>query len=126
MRMTDPEKLTDLLRRWEELTAAEYEAIAAEAWARLNTVQKAKDCLQDEIGNVHDRLLSVDPGAECPEWNKLVAQLIECEKRNRDELERRRDRVSAARRSLQRTGQRLSLLQQAYSPGVAREWSTYT
>jgi hypothetical protein len=126
MGMTDSQKLTDLLRRWEELTDAESEAIAAEAWARLKTVQTAKFCLQEKIGVVHDRLLENGTKEEIPDWQELVTRLIAREIENRDEIGRRRGGVEAERESGRRTGQRLNRLLQAYSPDQGRQWSTYT
>jgi len=124
--MSDHEKILDLLRRWEELTHAEAEAIQSEAWARLHTVQSAKECLQDQIGLVHDRLLGGRDAGNLADLKSLVARLIKLETDNHAELERRRGKVSAERHAAQRASRRLSQLQQAYSPGHNRQWSTYS
>lgn len=124
--MNDSEKLIDLLRRWEELTDAETSAISAEAWARLKTVQDAKRCLQDDIRDVHDRLIAKGEADEDNQWRALANDLMQREVRNREELGRRRQLAEKERDSTQRKGQRLNRLHQAYTRDPQRQWSTYT
>ena len=124
--MNDSEKLIDLLRRWEELTDAETGAITAEAWARLKTVQDAKRCLQDDIRDVHDRLIARGDSEEDNQWRALAKDLMQREIRNREELGRRRQQAEAERNASQRQGQQLNRIHQAYTSDTKRQWSTYT
>lgn len=107
--MIDPEAALDpFVRRWEQLTAQEADAIAADAWDLLAEVQRAKARAQADW-------VRIDPST-APRRHTAVPRLIEQERRNAEILTRRLADLRQQLAHLDHTERILRRVQGSYAP----------
>jgi hypothetical protein len=108
--MSDPDTaLETWLRRWEELTTRETDAIDAEAWDTLAEAQRRKAELQAACGQVTLPVV--------PRWHGATSRLIDMERRNSEALGRRLDDLRHQIARLDQAGRDLRRVHRSYAPG---------
>lgn len=107
--MTDPEAALDaIIRRWEQLTAQETDAIAADAWDLLAEVQDRKAQVQADWTRIGS---SAGSG-----WRSAASRLIEKERCNAETLSRRLAGLREQLAQLDRSERFLRRVQSSYAP----------
>ncbi|MGE3313199.1 MAG: hypothetical protein AB7O66_24805 [Limisphaerales bacterium] len=110
-----------ILEAWTRLSSAETEAIEANDWAHLGTLQEAKSALRQRLDAVPEEALRSNSACAT-----RLAEILERERTNLALLERRRADAARKRDTLERT--RWNLRRQMGSFGSRSEtsWQQYS
>ena len=124
--MNPEDELLALYEEWRIVTAAETDAIHAEAWTRVNQCQEAKQRLQVRILETTDRGQRQGTLADKLKLRKIVDHLAALEIQNKMGLARKQERVRQQQTDLETAERTLHRLHRAYAPGERTGWHSYS
>ena len=112
---------------WRIVTAAETDAIHAEAWNRVAQCQETKQRLQVRIlESTAARLHGQGNPPDEPKVRTILNQLTAMELQNKMSLAHKQDRVQKQQAELEIAENNLHRLHRAYAPGERSGWHSYS
>jgi len=124
--MNPADNLLALYEEWRIATAAETDAINAEAWVRVSQCQETKQRLQVRILETTDRGQRQRTPADELKLRRIVDHLAALEMQNKMSLARKQERVRQQQTDLETAERTLNRLHRAYAPGERTGWHSYS